>query len=71
MICGPESFSPDSGPMFGETREVAGLYLNCIMNSRGIQMSGGLGREMAELMVNNMTTLDMHRWVNYTYCYVL
>merc|ERR1711923_603575 len=32
------------------------------MNSRGIQMSGGLGREIAELMVNRRTNLDMHKY---------
>ena len=39
-----------------------GLFLNCVMNSRGIQMSGGLGREMAELMVNKRTNFDMHKY---------
>ena len=62
IICGPESFTPDGNPLFGETVEVKGLYLNCVMNSRGVQMSGGLGREMAELLLTNATSLDMHRY---------
>ena len=60
IICGPESFTPDGAPLFGETREVAGLFLNCVMNSRGIQMSGGLGREMARLVATGETGLDLH-----------
>ena len=35
-ICGPESFTPDKQPLFGETA-VEGLFVNCAMNSRGIQ----------------------------------
>ena len=62
IICGPESFTPDGIPLFGETVEVKGLFLNCAMSSRGIQLSGGLGREMAELLVNNTTSLDMHHY---------
>ena len=36
-----------------------GLYLNCGMSSRGIQLSGGIGREMANLIVNGYTDVDM------------
>ena len=61
-ICGPESFTPDGYPLFGEVAEVRGLYLNCALNSRGVQMSGGLGREMAELVVKKRTSLDLHRY---------
>ena len=30
--------------------QVEGLFLNCAMNSRGIQLSGGIGNEMARLL---------------------
>jgi len=59
VICGPESFTPDSMPLFGETPEVEGLFLNCAMNSRGIQLSGGIGNQMAQLLVNGTTGLNM------------
>ena len=62
VICGPESFTPDGAPLFGETPEVRGLFLNCAMNSRGIQMSGGLGREAAQLLVAGSTSLDLHNY---------
>ena len=62
VICGPESFTPDGMPLWGETREVRGLYLNCAMNSRGIQLSGGLARQLAELLVTGGTSLDMHSY---------
>jgi len=59
VICGPESFTPDSMPLFGETPEVSGLFLNCAMNSRGIQLSGGMGNEMSKLLVKGTTSLNM------------
>ena len=61
-ICGPESFTPDGMPLWGETREVGGLFLNCVMNSRGVQLSGGLGWQLAELLVKGSTSLDMHSY---------
>ena len=33
--------------------EVSGLFLNCAMNSRGIQLSGGMGNEMSKLLGGN------------------
>ena len=62
IICGPESFTPDGMPLWGETREVRGLFLNCVMNSRGVQLSGGLARELAELMLTGSSSLDMHSY---------
>ena len=94
IINGPESFTPDYMPLFGDVPEVIsskikqllkhqamkqlilpivicfsvinsfflqvdGLYLNCAMNSRGIQLSGGVGKEMANLIVDGVTKIDM------------
>ena len=39
--------------------QVEGLFLNCAMNSRGIQLSGGVGKEMANLIVDGVTSIDM------------
>lgn len=39
--------------------QVGGLYLNCAMNSKGIQCSGGFGLEMANLIVDGTTQTDM------------
>ena len=40
IINGPESFTPDNNPLMGEHPDVGGLFLNCAMCSRGVQMSG-------------------------------
>ena len=39
--------------------QINGLYLNCAMNSRGIQLSGGFGKEMSNLIVDGVTSIDM------------
>ena len=39
--------------------QIGGLYLNCAMNSRGIQLSGGFGKEMSNLIVDGVTKIDM------------
>ena len=58
-ICGPESFTPDKQPLFGEVPGVGGLLVNCAMNSRGVQFCGGVGRQMADLVVDGAPSLDM------------
>ena len=39
--------------------QAPGLFFNCAMNSRGIQASGGLGREMATLVCEGRTDVDL------------
>lgn len=43
-INGPESFTPDGNPLMGEHPSVQGLFLNCAMNSRGVQTAGNILR---------------------------
>ncbi len=38
--------------------QVRGLYLNCGLSSKGVQMSGGVGRELAALVDTGATTVD-------------
>ncbi len=42
--------------------QVDGLYVNCGMNSRGIQASGGIGREMATLIDTGSSLVDMYNF---------
>jgi glycine cleavage system aminomethyltransferase T/glycine/D-amino acid oxidase-like deaminating enzyme len=44
---GPESFTPDSRYLLGETAEVSGLYAATGFNSLGILSSGGVGKALA------------------------
>ncbi len=39
--------------------QIRGLYLNCGMNSKGAQLSGGMGREAAALVADGAPTTDV------------
>lgn len=59
LFSGPESFTPDGLPLVGESAGVRGHYLACGMNSGGVTLAGGIGRELAELIVNGRSPNDL------------
>ncbi len=59
FFSGPESFTPDTQYLLGETPEVKNLYTCCGFNSIGIASSGGAGRVTAEWMINGHTYEDL------------
>ena len=59
LFCGPESFTDDLSPMLGESPEVDGLYLACGLNSVGILSGGGLGKVMAQWLVEEHPPIDL------------
>ncbi len=59
FFSGPESFTPDTQYLLGETPEVKNLYTCCGFNSIGIASSGGAGRVTAEWMINGHTNEDL------------
>ena len=59
FFSGPESFTPDTQYLLGETPEVKNLYTCCGFNSIGIASSGGAGRVTAEWMVNGHINEDL------------
>ena len=48
FFCGPESFTPDMGPAFGEAPELDNYFVAAGLNSIGIITAGGLGKIMAQ-----------------------
>lgn len=56
---GPESFTPDTKPLIGEVPEVAGLYVAAGFNSVGIMSSAGVGRALAEWILQGRTRFDL------------
>jgi glycine cleavage system aminomethyltransferase T/glycine/D-amino acid oxidase-like deaminating enzyme len=56
---GPESFTPDDRYLLGQTPEVDNLYCACGFNSVGILSSGGVGRSLADWIVNNEPPMDL------------
>ena len=56
---GPESFTPDSNFLLGETEEIKNFYVCCGFNSIGIGSGGGAGKTIAEWMIKGHTTEDL------------
>ena len=64
---GPESFTPDTNYLLGETPEVKNLFMCGGFNSIGIVSSGGAGKVTAEWMMNgemqeDIFSLDISRF---------
>jgi glycine cleavage system aminomethyltransferase T/glycine/D-amino acid oxidase-like deaminating enzyme len=59
FFSGPESFTPDTQYLLGETPEVNNLFSCCGFNSIGIASSGGAGRVTAEWMINGYMNEDL------------
>jgi glycine cleavage system aminomethyltransferase T/glycine/D-amino acid oxidase-like deaminating enzyme len=55
----PESFTPDSLPVVGETPEVRGLFVAAGMNSQGVLLGPGVGRAIAEWIAEGGPTMDI------------
>ena len=59
FFSGPESFTPDTQYLLGETPEVNNLFTCCGFNSIGIASAGGAGRVTAEWMINGYMNEDL------------
>ncbi|MFN2235558.1 MAG: FAD-dependent oxidoreductase, partial [Anaerolineales bacterium] len=70
LFCGPESFTPDGGPLLGETPEVRNLFVAAGLNSLGILQGGGVGKIMAQWIADGYcpvesTHIDIARTLPY------
>jgi 4-methylaminobutanoate oxidase (formaldehyde-forming) len=59
MFCGPESFTPDLGPLMGEAPEVQNFFVAAGFNSLGILLGGGAGRVIANWIVEGLPDVDV------------
>jgi len=59
IFCGPESFTPDDNFVLGEAPTLPGLFVAAGFNSIGIQTAGGVGRALAEWIVEGKPTMDL------------
>ena len=59
FFCGPESFTPDLAPIFGEAPELKNYFVAAGMNSIGILTGGGLGRALAQWIVSGSPDVDI------------
>lgn len=56
---GPESFTNDNLHLMGPTPEVDNFYVACGMNSKGIGAGGGLGKVMADWIMDGHPSGDL------------
>jgi 4-methylaminobutanoate oxidase (formaldehyde-forming) len=59
FFCGPESFSPDLAPVVGEAPELRNFFVAAGMNSLGILTGGGIGRLVANWIVDGLPDMDV------------
>ena len=59
FLAGPESFTPDTNTLLGETSEVKNFFVCCGFNSIGIGSGGGAGKVTAEWMMNGHINEDL------------
>ncbi|MEL6278244.1 MAG: FAD-dependent oxidoreductase [Pseudomonadota bacterium] len=60
LLNGPESFTPDSSFLLGETAETRGLFLGCGMNSVGVATGGGAGMALSHCIQHGHPPADLH-----------
>lgn len=58
FFCGPESFTPDGGPLLGEAPELKNFYVAAGLNSLGILQGGGVGKVMAQWIVDGYCPVE-------------
>ncbi|RMF33410.1 MAG: FAD-dependent oxidoreductase, partial [Alphaproteobacteria bacterium] len=56
---GPESFTADTRPLVGEAPGVDGLFVAAGMNSVGVMSSAGIGRALADWVVDGHPPFDL------------
>ena len=59
FFCGPESFTPDLGPLMGLAPELDNFYVAAGFNSLGILLGGGAGKVMAQWIVDGVPNVDV------------
>jgi len=59
FFCGPESFTPDLAPIVGEAPGLDGYFVAAGMNSVGILTGGGMGRIVAQWIVDGHPDVDV------------
>jgi len=59
FFCGPESFTPDLAPILGEAPELRHYFVAAGLNSIGILTGGGVGRALAQWIVDGHPDIDV------------
>ena len=60
LVNGPDGYSPDGGYVLGLAPELANYFVAAGMNCYGIAGAGGVGKMMAEWVLDGRPSLDIH-----------
>jgi len=59
LVAHPDAFSPDAGPLLGEWPGRKGFWLACASSMQGFGGGGGIGKSVAEWIVDGGTEWDL------------
>lgn len=55
----PDNFTPDGRWILGEAAEIAKYFIACGMNGNSLQGAGGIGKAVAEWIIEGQPTQDL------------
>ena len=62
LVAHPDAFSPDAGPLLGEWPGRKGFWLACASSMQGFGGGGGIGKCMAEWIIDGQTEWDLYAY---------
>ena len=62
LVAHPDAFSPDAGPILGEWPDRKGFWLACASSMQGFGGGGGIGKAMAEWIIDGQTEWDLYAY---------
>ena len=62
LVAHPDAFSPDSKPIIGPWPGVRGFWLACAASMNGFGGAGGIGKAIAEWIIEGETEIDVHSY---------
>jgi len=62
LVAHPDAFSPDAGPLLGPWPGITGYWLACASSMQGFGGGGGIGKTLAEWMIEGDTEWDVYSY---------
>ena len=62
LIAHPDAFTPDANPLMGPWPSLKGFWLACGLSMNGFGGAGGIGKALAEWIIDDDTELDFHSY---------
>ena len=62
LVAHPDAFTPDAGPLLGQWPDRKGFWLACASSMQGFGGGGGIGKAMAEWIIDGQTEWDLYAY---------